>query len=728
MTRNLSYRFKLLIIYLIIVTVVFILIYNLFDTFNKANVGNISSNHYKNKTLEREEYLHNFFYPYFTTIRAIQKNKTFKDFITDNKNEKDIQEYFLSIKRSLPYITKVRYIDENGMEKLRVDGTPIGLKKEKSISQIVSRDKLQNKATRYYFKNFLKLEKDEVGLSKIDLNKEHDEITTPKQPTIRIGIVAYDNHNKKNGIVVINIHLQIFFKLLNKSTLYYLHLIDEKGIYLNHHNPKYGLLGDNMKYSIFNEFPRKAKEILENDEYYSENLYALKVKNFNNGQNLKLILEPKFHQESKETIKMQNKFLLSIVLFTIVLLPILIYFTKLPDLLRKKLYNKQEIENKNKFISTLLESIPIPMFYKNLNGKYFDVNQAFSDLIGIGKEQIINKTTYEIFSKEIADRYKQYDDNFINNYHGQTHTHEDYIKNIKTGALHHIIIYKNLFMDIDNKPAGIIGSAIDITEKINIKNKLLQLNDELEDEVTRQISQNLKKEIQLFESSKLASMGAMISHIIHQWRQPLSIISLKASLIEHKANANELIENQELIDKMNSISNLIQRLNKIIDTFRNFLKEKKEFKQINLQEKIEDALVICGSVLYDKGVSLEKNINFENPIYIKTIANELMEVVINLINNSIDIIEEKKIDDGWIKVEVLQNDISAIITIEDNGGGIPENILPKIFNEYFTTKDDSKGTGLGLYMSKKIITESLNGKLFVKNTQNGAKFSIELPL
>lgn len=113
-------------------------------------------------------------------------------------------------------------------------------------------------------------------------------------------------------------------------------------------------------------------------------------------------------------------------------------------------------------------------------------------------------------------------------------------------------------------------------------------------------------------------------------------------------------------------------------------------------------------------------------IYIS--QSEFMQVIINILNNAKDVLLERKVNDPWVKINHIFENDSVIITIEDNGGGIKEDILPKIFEPYFTTKHQSQGTGLGLHMSYKIITESMNGNIYAKNTNNGAKFFIKLPL
>lgn len=110
------------------------------------------------------------------------------------------------------------------------------------------------------------------------------------------------------------------------------------------------------------------------------------------------------------------------------------------------------------------------------------------------------------------------------------------------------------------------------------------------------------------------------------------------------------------------------------------------------------------------------------------VSGELSEVIINILNNAKDILIQKNVSEPLVKINLKKANNKAIISIEDNGGGIPENLISKIFEPYFTTKHQSQGTGLGLHMSYKIICESLHGKLYVKNSSNGAQFFIELPL
>jgi len=723
---SISYKAKLFLLYLFSVLLATLLVYKLLETFHETSAQSVSQKHFKNKLFERETYFHDFLNPYFTTIRSIQKDPKLIQYLSGAKNKKEVQEYFLSLKKALPCITQIKFIDNTKKENIKIDGSPMRL--PNPISKILQDDKLQDKANRDYVKQFFKLSHDQVGISKINLKQEYGKVTTPKQPNIRLGMLALDNENKTQGIIVINICLRTLFKLLNNTTLYYVHLIDKDGNFINHHDPKYGLLGSNMNYSVYDEFPSDAEAILNNDEFFNEFFHVKKIENFLNSQNLKMILELKFQEEFKQRELTQRNFTIIAIIVALIFIPLIIYLSKLPDKLKKKLDNKQEIENKNIFINTLLKSIPIPMFYKNIDGMYFDINEEFTRLFGYEYEQIVGKNVYEVTDKKHADIYKKYDDELIFQKNPQTQVYQSVVKNIKTGKLYNVIFHKNLFFDVNKKPIGIIGAAIDVTQITQIKKELEELNKNLELRVQKEVKKNLKQELQLFESSKLAAMGEMMNNIIHQWNQPLTIISLKASYIETLARKEEFLEHKYIQEEMDYIITAINRLSDVTKTFGEFLKEKKEEKEIDLQEVLEKSLVISGTVLKDKGFELINKIDHKEKIILKTIPNELIEVVINIINNAIDVLEEKEISNGWVQIKTIKKKNHALIMIEDNGGGIPNDVLPFIFDEYFTTKDADKGTGIGLYMSKKIIKSSLRGNLKVKNTQFGAKFIIELPM
>jgi signal transduction histidine kinase len=248
-----------------------------------------------------------------------------------------------------------------------------------------------------------------------------------------------------------------------------------------------------------------------------------------------------------------------------------------------------------------------------------------------------------------------------------------------------------------------------------------------ENEIREQMSESQKKDKIIADREKLASMGEMIGNIAHQWRQPLSVISTAATGIQVKQEY-DLLTNDELIEYCKSINNNAQYLSETIDTFRDFIKEKKEFKSVILQERIQLAIGLEKASLQNNHIELIDEIDYDTPLRINIVMGELTQVIMNVINNAKDVLIEKKISQPWIKIEIYKKDDTAVIAIEDNGGGIQEDIISKIFEPYFTTKHKSKGTGLGLHMSYRIVNESLKGNLYATNTPNGAKFTIQIPI
>jgi signal transduction histidine kinase len=235
----------------------------------------------------------------------------------------------------------------------------------------------------------------------------------------------------------------------------------------------------------------------------------------------------------------------------------------------------------------------------------------------------------------------------------------------------------------------------------------------------------IKKDQQLLEQAKMAQMGEMIGNIAHQWRQPLSAISTIASGTKLNQEFG-ILKKDDIPKNMDLIVENTKYLSQTIDTFRDFIKERREEKEVIIQDKIDESLKIVQATLDNSHIKLIKNIDYENIISTVMISEDLSQVIINILNNAKDAILIKNIEDGWIKISQKTQNKKVIIEIEDNAGGIKEDILPKIFDPYFTTKHQFQGTGLGLYMSKIIIEKHLKGNIKVKNTENGALFTIEL--
>ena len=252
-------------------------------------------------------------------------------------------------------------------------------------------------------------------------------------------------------------------------------------------------------------------------------------------------------------------------------------------------------------------------------------------------------------------------------------------------------------------------------------------NELLRERVAIEVEKNRIKDLELLEHHKMVSMGEMIANIAHQWRQPLGAISCTAGSIKIK---NELgtLDNKSLVDNVDDILETTQYLSEIIDVFRNYMREDTEAEEYIIAEIIDESLHIVFDSLSSKSVEIKKEYDLKRDITAFLISGELSQVIINLINNARDALLSTNLEEKWIKISLDSTQTDAIICIEDNGGGIDKDIIDKVFEPYFTTKHKSVGTGLGLSMSYKIVTQSIHGKIYVKNTENGAKFFIEIPL
>ena len=269
---------------------------------------------------------------------------------------------------------------------------------------------------------------------------------------------------------------------------------------------------------------------------------------------------------------------------------------------------------------------------------------------------------------------------------------------------------------------------ISVRQDITAKKELEILNENQEKRIQDVLTKSKQKDQQLFQQARLVSMGEMIENISHQWRQPLSYISTISSSIQFAYELGQKPTEEHIIESMDNITSKTEYLSNTIETFRDFIKEEKKIKNVLLHKRIDRAINIISGTLNHHHIELKNEIDYASQLKINLPLGELSQVLINIINNAKDVLVERKIQKPWIKIVTTSRDNMSIISLEDNAGGIPEGILPQIFNPYFTTKHASQGTGLGLHMSYKIVQESLKGKLYCKNTDNGAIFFIEIPL
>ena len=268
-----------------------------------------------------------------------------------------------------------------------------------------------------------------------------------------------------------------------------------------------------------------------------------------------------------------------------------------------------------------------------------------------------------------------------------------------------------------------------------LKAKTAQLNDvniKLEGRIKEEVKKNSLIQEQLFASEKLASMGEMIGNIAHQWRQPLSIISSGVTSMKIEKEL-DILEDKHFYKMCDAINDNVQYLSRTIDDFRNFIKGERYIEEFNMLDNINSfTRLIEGNA---KNSNIEIILDINQYIQTESYPNELIQCYMNIFNNSKDILVEKNELIKLFFINIYENENEIIIELKDNGGGIPDDIISKIFEPYFTTKDKFMGTGLGLYMSYKLITEGMKGKLEARNIEyiyndtsyKGAAFRITLP-
>ena len=264
-------------------------------------------------------------------------------------------------------------------------------------------------------------------------------------------------------------------------------------------------------------------------------------------------------------------------------------------------------------------------------------------------------------------------------------------------------------------------SANNLEEEVQNKTaELSQLNIQLEEKITEAIDDIRQKDDALAQQSKLASMGEMIGAIAHQWRQPLNALGIQIQSLKYSYKNNE-IDEEFLNTFISKNKTTIQFMSDTIDDFRNFFRVDKQKDNFKVKQTIQSVISMQEAQLQSHSIEIEI-IGEEFEYY--GLKSEFQQVILNIINNAKDAFEENNIQNAKIIIKI--DNTKKSITIHDNAGGIPNDVIKRIFEPYFTTKEQGKGTGIGLYMSKMIIVDNMNSSLDVKNVNNGALFTIEL--
>lgn len=388
-------------------------------------------------------------------------------------------------------------------------------------------------------------------------------------------------------------------------------------------------------------------------------------------------------------------------------------------------YNEEKLIKKTNTLKAILDSSldGIMTFdsYYDENGEIIDfiftmANIKACKIVNLEEEQLIGQK----LSKTLTGNFKP-----LNSLDGKS-LFETYKEVVLTGESKSLEFYfesdgiKEWFRNKSVK----LEKGFVCTFEIITKEKLFQ--EELEQKVEEEIKKRHKQEMLLVQQSKMAVMGEMIVAIAHNWRQPLNTISLLTSLISRKFINNKL--NKEYIDNwIIKMDNQINFMSQTIDDFMNFYKPNENFEKISLKKTISKIISLINLQFEISNIKIK--IDIPETILFTCLENQFQQAIINILSNSKEAIINKDVKNGEISISATKNDLFIDLIIQDNGGGIKnKEILSSIFEPYFTTKADSHGTGIGLYMTKIIIEQNMRGKIETKNINHGFEFIIKIPI
>ncbi len=281
--------------------------------------------------------------------------------------------------------------------------------------------------------------------------------------------------------------------------------------------------------------------------------------------------------------------------------------------------------------------------------------------------------------------------------------------------------------DANGQALQMIGTHADITDLKLAYKEILHINETLEQRVAQELVKNIKHEFLLIQQSRLAAMGEMIGNIAHQWRQPLNALGLLLYNIKDAYRFNKL-DAAYLEQAVADGNRMVQKMSTTISDFSNFFRPDKEIVVFSALKQIKEAIVLVESSFLNSNISI--HINAPQDLNLMGFPNEYSQVLLNLLSNAKEAIlahnKPHRPTCGRVDIVLSEQNRQGCVTVRDNGGGIPAEILDRIFDPYFSTKES--GTGIGLYMSKMIIERNMKGGIKARNIEGGAEFIVASPL
>jgi len=635
-------------------------------------------------------------------INYILNNDSFLKYVNSLDDSKKLisENIFLTIFDSLKNIYQLKFLDENGIEKIRIE-------KDKETKQVYSQNNLQNKSHKHYFKEIKKLNKNQFFISDFDLNIKNGEIESPVNPTIRVGTPIYIKNSFK-GAIIINLSLKELFKNISFSKYFNIYLIDSNSFVFNPKenrkksktlnkqetkDSKSELLDENIIYSKLTlKELSTIYEIIDSNKnrLINENIIYSKL----NLKNWSIVYKIKEDLLNSELNGIFYQSSINFIAFIFINIILALIASIIPERLYKKILTQEEELDRN------LNIIDKYIIYSktNLKGVIIEASEAFEKISAYSKSELIG-SSHSLIKSGYHDK-AFFKDIWKTISKGETWQGE-IANRKKDGKIYWVYSTIMPTVNENGKSVGYISIRQDITDKKNLQ----------------------MQKMKILEQSRHTTMGEMISIIAHQWKQPINYIGIKLFSFITKVEGKKLTQN-ETEEFYNDMTDTLDGMSKVIDDFRNFFRKDKKLEKVEIREQIEKSLKLLENLIRELDVKVE--IKENSKTYLEGIATEILQIFLNLIKNSCDEFKSKQIKNPTIEISICNENSFINIDILDNAGGVDEAIIDKIFEPYFSTKSEN-GTGIGLYMCKLIVEESLHGEMSLKNVDRGLEFNIKIP-
>jgi PAS domain S-box-containing protein len=427
--------------------------------------------------------------------------------------------------------------------------------------------------------------------------------------------------------------------------------------------------------------------------------------------------------------------------------------------LRRQVRNRtaelREREGRLRFTQYAIDKTIDQAFWMTEDGRFFYVNEAACQALGYTSEELTTLSNPDIDPTHPAEKFAEH----WRNLRESGSIRMESVHRAKDGRVYPVEIRANhvvfdgteyncafatdiserkkmrealqrahddLEKRVENRTAA-LAETVDalqkeIDERERAEKALQDLNRTLEERIRQEVATNREKDVMLIQQNRQAALGEILDHVAHQWKHPLATISLTAHLLQTDAN----LDRDSVEETTSAIIDQVKNLTQMLNDYRDFYRQDSDKSIFRIKEGIDKALSFITPVLSIESIELE--VNTDVGLHALGYPKAFAQVLLNLVSNSRDAFKERKVKTPRIVVNGFAENKMAVVTVSDNAGGINAAELESIFEMNFTTKAQSGGTGIGLYMSRNIIERNMGGDLTAANVTDGAQFCIRLPI